>query len=406
MTISLKRCYRPFFKRLLRQLKPLWGAQRSVLRKLPMHRLPPSAFAHPRPGGYHLNTSTYLNSGQSNARDRSLQIYSSEVQKRELPICLAGDLPPHYSQHLQAEIPAAEVNILHEVRFWGYYGGTVIGRDNKLIADLSPDVWTVLRHRALGSAWLPPAKELDGTIAIVSTAEAESNYWHWMMDALPRFHLLNKAGYTPEKIDWYITNAKLTSFQLETLAALGIPKRKIVVADGRTHLQIRKAVIPSIRPASWDVPSWVPPFLRGLNLIGEQPGSSNTKLYLARSGEKLRQLKCEPALVEELQKRGFNILFAGRHSVAEQQLKFSQAGVVLAPHGAALTNLVFCKPGTLVFDLMSSAWPQLHFWALSEALGLRYTVLFDTLESNRPVNRSENICLPLDSIIAAIDSIR
>lgn len=199
LNASLKRLCWPLVKRAIHHLKPFWAAKRCVLRTLPLHRPPLTKFAHPRPNGYHSNTQAYLTSSHSDNRDQSLEIYPAEVQHRELPLCLAGKLPPHYSQHRHAEIPAATVNILHGVRFWGYYGGSVIGRDNQLISDLSPDVWTVRRHRALGIAWLPPVKKLSCIVAIISTAEAESNYWHWLMDALPRFHLLSKAGFTTEK---------------------------------------------------------------------------------------------------------------------------------------------------------------------------------------------------------------
>ncbi len=49
-----------------------------------------------------------------------------------------------------------------------------------------------------------------------------------------------------------------------------------------------------------------------------------------------------------------------------------QARTVVGVHGAGLTNLAWCAPGTGVLEIISSAHPMPHFRTLADAQGLRY----------------------------------
>lgn len=51
---------------------------------------------------------------------------------------------------------------------------------------------------------------------------------------------------------------------------------------------------------------------------------------------------------------------------------FSAAAVVVAPHGGALANLVFCAPGTAVVEIVPPQTLRLFYAGLSYARGLRY----------------------------------
>ena len=45
-------------------------------------------------------------------------------------------------------------------------------------------------------------------------------------------------------------------------------------------------------------------------------------------------------------------------SVKDQATAFAHAEMIVAPHGGALTNLIFCRPGTKVVELLSSKYPN------------------------------------------------
>ena len=48
---------------------------------------------------------------------------------------------------------------------------------------------------------------------------------------------------------------------------------------------------------------------------------------------------------------------------------------IVGIHGAALTNLVFCRPGTRVLELLPSDMPWRHFYSLCSSGGMPYGVV-------------------------------
>lgn len=75
---------------------------------------------------------------------------------------------------------------------------------------------------------------------------------------------------------------------------------------------------------------------------------------------------------------------------------FSKAAVIVAPHGAGLTNMIFSPPRTPVIEFMPEQYPNICYWHMCEMLKNPYTmvpiriqtyqwdmkVCIDTLDSN------------------------
>jgi len=78
------------------------------------------------------------------------------------------------------------------------------------------------------------------------------------------------------------------------------------------------------------------------------------------------------SLLEDSQSHGYNtaVLALEDKSVADQISIFSNVKVVLAQHGAALSNIIFARPGTLVVEIGHRNFPC--YTRLSEKLGLPY----------------------------------
>jgi capsular polysaccharide biosynthesis protein len=51
---------------------------------------------------------------------------------------------------------------------------------------------------------------------------------------------------------------------------------------------------------------------------------------------------------------------------------FRRARLVIAPHGAGLTNIVACEPGTHVYELLPGAYDNYCYCRLAQACGLHY----------------------------------
>jgi capsular polysaccharide biosynthesis protein len=77
----------------------------------------------------------------------------------------------------------------------------------------------------------------------------------------------------------------------------------------------------------------------------------------------------------------FEIYYPEDHKRPEDD--FAQAEIVVGPHGAALTDIVYCFPGTRVLELIPSDHVYPYFYTLASAAGLEYYCLPGTSTSVR-----------------------
>ncbi len=96
------------------------------------------------------------------------------------------------------------------------------------------------------------------------------------------------------------------------------------------------------------------------------------RIYVDRRGSALRPLVNEAELVNALAGLGFVAVRPEGLSLADQVRLFRGAELVVAPHGAALTSLGFCRPGTQVIELLMDAYCNWCFRNLSGLMGLHY----------------------------------
>lgn len=94
------------------------------------------------------------------------------------------------------------------------------------------------------------------------------------------------------------------------------------------------------------------------------------RVYLKRTGAKARKVEGEDKLIEQLTARGFRVLEADWANHPEQVAAFAEADVIVGVHGAGLANVIFCRPGTRVVEILAGDWRKttvLH-WAAENNL--------------------------------------
>ena len=101
-------------------------------------------------------------------------------------------------------------------------------------------------------------------------------------------------------------------------------------------------------------------------------GEADRLLFASRGSARLRRLINEAELVAELKEFDFEFFVPRADDHRSQIEAFRSARIVVAVHGAALTNLLFCRPGTLVIELFASNHVKSTYCWLAMRLGLRY----------------------------------
>lgn len=300
------------------------------------------------------------------------------------PKGIEPDVHWKFADHsLVPELPQYIVNIPGG-RVFGK-AGDIISPDNKLVAELSVDyILGSPRHEALFVfSQMPAPIHLPETVAVIANGAAH-NYYHWMLEVVARFHLLR---YSQVRIDKYVINRLQYPFQIETIGALGIPKEQLIELDETTYIEAKSLIVPSFSGYTGKPPKWAGEFLAQEMMVkrGIEGAAGYDRIYISRGYASYRKVANEFALIQLLMQYGFRTVHLERLSVAEQAAVFNGAKVVVAPHGAGLTNLVFCRPGTKVIELFSPLYVNWLYWIMSGNHGLDYYYLVG--EGMRPQGR-------------------
>ena len=95
------------------------------------------------------------------------------------------------------------------------------------------------------------------------------------------------------------------------------------------------------------------------------------RIYISRAGR--RRVLNEDALVTMLDRYDFRVIDDKPRTLAEQLTIYNRASFVMGPHGASFSNLIWCEPGTHLFELFSPNYTPDFFAYLAELMGLRYS---------------------------------
>jgi capsular polysaccharide biosynthesis protein len=127
------------------------------------------------------------------------------------------------------------------------------------------------------------------------------------------------------------------------------------------------------------------------------------RIYVTRGpSANNRSIVNEAHLLELLDARGFEPVDPGALSVAEQIRAFATAEVIVAPHGAALANIIFASAGATLVELFPSGSLLPDYWRLASSvpgLGYRYVSAFG---GPRRPTRASTIVRDIEVDVAAV----
>lgn len=256
--------------------------------------------------------------------------------------------------------------------------GDVIARDDRLLADVAlydPDVpfRTLVFHPVWSANDMPRPRQLRGRFGLLATVHGQHNYFHWLFQVLPRLELLNRGGLASNSFDGFIINPVTYPFQAESLQLLGIPSEKWIEAEDSTHLQAEELWVCSNLIVSAHKSKWAHDFLNRTFLPSSDIAPNlPSRLYVSRADVSHRNILNEPELMDVLSRLGFESVTLSGLSVLRQAALFHAAKIVVAPHGAGLTNLVFSRPGARAIELFSPSRIRPSYWIICRTAGIEY----------------------------------
>jgi capsular polysaccharide biosynthesis protein len=376
MNKKIKIWLAPHWSFLKKTTKPI---QRLLLRPLKKLRVSSEIIGPPK--GFHKSTQAWIAKCNSTSEIKIrgvtyTEIYPAHQICRAAPKTLEQDVHWKFKQEYRRESPATFVAVVPGGRVWGD-SGTVISPDDKVLEDVSVEHGNTIDSHSIFFQWkLPSVHQVDGTVGVLSAA-GSGGYHHWMFDVLPRVDLIRRSGIFIESIDKFIVNKYQFPFQKETLTSLGIPATKIIESRRYPHVKASQLVVPSLPGHPGNMPYWACDFLKKEFLDNKNYDHFDRieRIYLSRDNANHRRIINNAELTNFLSRLGFKSLILETMTIAEQALLFSSAKVIVAPHGAGLSNLVFCSPETKVIEIFSPNYVNVCFWSLSNQMDLEYYYL-------------------------------
>jgi capsular polysaccharide biosynthesis protein len=300
-------------------------------------------------------------------------------------------------------VPAVRVATLPGARVLGPHRAVITGRGD-LVQEVSRYFGTSRprEHPLFLNPYPPPPLSVPGRLGVLA-ARGDSNYYHFLIDVLPRLGVLEQSPSVPRPAQWYVPTA--LPFHDQLLDRLGIAASQRVSATDHPHVRADELVVPGLPATTEKNPPWVVEWLRSRLLPGIAVDGPRTRIYVTRGASaNNRAVRNEDAVQALLAEYGFVGVDPGSLSVDEQIRTFARAELIVAAHGAALANLVFCSPGTRVIELFPAGYLLPDYWRLASGVpGLSYRYLSAPARSRLGLrNRGAAIVTDIDVDLAGL----
>ena len=222
---------------------------------------------------------------------------------------------------------------------------------------------------------LPPVAKIKGTVAYLSDT-TPTNYYHWMCATLPLIRFYQTSTNLSEIDFFYVGNFPLSGFHKESLERAGIPMNRIV-QEACTADRIVAAI--NSRFINFNDPISREAYLFTRNLFRDECNvgikHEKTRIYVKRGNATRRRVINEAEVIDLLEQYGFQAVEMDNKTVKEQAETFANAEAIVAPHGAALTNLLFAQSNTKVIEIFPDGFINNCFYVLANYGNLNYFYL-------------------------------
>jgi len=213
--------------------------------------------------------------------------------------------------------------------------------------------------------------KIPGKVIVLAQSACDS-YCHFMHEILGRLALLEIQGVEYD----YVYVPIFKQCMKEMLLLWGIDLGKVIAPiKNECCIQADTLIVPSLvlnsdigfvnagfRPHPQTSEYVKNKLLQGALKQNIDISKFSKKVFISRNDAPQRKIINEDEIFERFEPYGFVRYQLSTLSVAEQILLMHNAEVVVGEHGAGLTNILFCKPDTLVIELFQKLIDNSNWW--------------------------------------------
>lgn len=207
--------------------------------------------------------------------------------------------------------------------------------------------------------------------------EFSNNFFHWFAEVLPK--MIYVKNHLNKNVQFYIPFA-LSAYQLTSLKLCNISFYK---NKNEVSFLCRVKLVENFVYTG----AYHPGLLNELKqiIINKLQLTKNKerKIYVTRKNAARRRIVNEADVIKKLLQSGFEIFDFDEISFEQQVEILVNSSIIVSLHGAALTNMIFMKPGSVVFELLpNEVLGDKCYFVLAGTMKHAYYYLF--CETNGP----------------------
>ena len=228
-----------------------------------------------------------------------------------------------------------------------------ITKDDKLLLKESSCYGLVPEdHLVFRSIKLPKIHRLAGKTLFLSI---RNNYWHLLADELCDLSLLTENGINLNEFDQIVFEKSYFNAGKELQAIFGLNQASQVSLNKFLQIECEELYFftgtfclskHALSLVKYKIESF-------LELSLAKSGKSSKRIIVSRGSSTTRRWLNENDCIKLLDTLNFKLIDPSKLSLSQQVEAFSTAEIILGPHGAGLTNIMFCNPGTKVIEIRS-----------------------------------------------------
>ncbi len=261
-------------------------------------------------------------------------------------------------------------------------------------------------HLIFFNKFLPKKKEVN-VISLLN--KLDNNYFHWTMESLSRLLLVNEHSFFQHYR--ILVKADGLPFVDESLEFLfNIPRENILIKHLEENYEVENALVvsfPHIRNCETQFTNiYIPEIIKKLNKLAHHRLKSRhleivngpKNFIISRKNALTRRILNEEVLIENLSDFNFETIVLENLSFEQQVVLFAASEIIIAPHGAGISNIIYSKNPILfeIFPEERDIRDAFYFTQITAALEIEHHLFLQKSE-----NKKEDMVIA-DSIIDQI----
>ena len=223
-------------------------------------------------------------------------------------------------------------------------------------------------------------KKINGKVFCLVQGGSGNNYFHFLFDIITKLRIYQEY-FDLNKVDYFYVPGTF-HWQKKILSIFNIKEDRLIDSNNFRHINASEIIAIDhpwyrkgyVQQEIGYLPEWIIFYLREKFLKFKKKFNASKKIFIDRSDSIYNHCKLinNQEIIKHLQLKGFTSYQVSKLDFFEQIYLFENADVIISPHGAALTNIIFSQPGLKLVELIPNNHDSVKCQKISKTLNFDY----------------------------------